>query len=96
MALSAKINKSSYYTYTLLSDGECNEGSVWEAAMLASSQKVNNLIAIIDYNKWQATGRSNEILALEPLNQKWKSFGWEVMEIDGHDFNQMQKAFQSS
>ena len=89
MALSAKINKSSYYTYSLLSDGECNEGSVWEAAMLASSQKMNNLIAIIDYNKWQATGRSNEILSLSPLIDKWNSFGWHAQEIDGHNLTEI-------
>ena len=95
MALAEKINSLDFYTYALISDGECNEGTIWEAAMLAASNKVNKLTAIIDYNKWQATGRSNQILALEPLNQKWKSFGWEVEEIDGHDFNQMKKAFQS-
>ena len=95
MAFASNVMKKSFRTYVMISDGECNEGTIWEAAMLAASNKVNKLTAIIDYNKWQATGRSNQILALEPLNQKWKSFGWEVEEIDGHDFNQMKKAFKS-
>ena len=70
---------------TLLSDGECNEGSVWEAAMFAAGRQLENVTAIIDFNKWQATGRSCEIMALEPLKDKWMSFGWSVLEIDGHD-----------
>ena len=70
MALAAKINNQNYKTYVLMSDGECNEGSVWEAAMFAASNKLDNVIAFIDYNKWQATGRSNEILALESLKDK--------------------------
>ena len=86
MAISAKIQGKDFNTVVLLSDGECNEGSIWEAALLAPSLKVDNLIAIIDYNKWQATGRSKEIMALEPLSSKWESFGWDCQEINGHDF----------
>lgn len=89
MALSAKMKNQSYKTYVLLSDGECNEGSVWEAAMMASAQKVENLVAIIDFNKWQATGRSEEILSLNPLKEKWKSFGWSAYETDGHDLTSL-------
>jgi transketolase len=85
MAMSSRINKVPYRVYALLSDGECNEGSVWEAAMMAPAQKLGNLCAIVDYNKWQATGRSNETLNLAPLADKWRAFGWEVHEIDGHD-----------
>lgn len=95
MALAEQINSLNFFTYSLISDGECNEGSIWEAAMLAASNNVNKLTVIIDYNKWQATGRSNEIMALEPLNKKWESFGWDVIEINGHDFNAMKKAFNS-
>ncbi|MFM8364033.1 MAG: thiamine pyrophosphate-dependent enzyme, partial [Verrucomicrobiota bacterium] len=73
-------------------DGECNEGSIWEAAMLAAAQKTGSLTAIVDYNKWQATGRSDEILALAPLREKWSAFGWESVEIDGHDFEQIRSA----
>ncbi|NDE54961.1 MAG: hypothetical protein EB069_10400, partial [Actinobacteria bacterium] len=75
--------------YVVLGDGECNEGSVWESAMLAASQKVANLTIAVDYNKWQATGRSNDVLALVPLADKWRSFGWCVSEVDGHDLKQI-------
>jgi transketolase len=85
MALSARIQGQRYNVIALLSDGECNEGSVWEAAMMAASQKIERLAVIIDYNKWQATGRSQEVLALEPLVDKWRAFGWSTYEIDGHD-----------
>tara|TARA_Y100001968_G_scaffold202323_1_gene185793 strand:- start:665 stop:1351 length:687 start_codon:yes stop_codon:yes gene_type:complete len=94
MAISAKIQKKVYRTYALLSDGECNEGSIWEAAMLAASLKINNLIALIDYNKWQATGRSKEIMALEPFAAKWESFGWDCQEINGHSFDELRLAFK--
>lgn len=85
MAMSARIQHQSYNVIALLSDGECNEGSIWEAALLAASQKVERLVAIIDFNKWQATGRSEEILALNPLVDKWRAFGWSSYEVDGHD-----------
>jgi len=86
MALAARIQKQPIRCYALLSDGECNEGSIWEAALLAASQKLHTLTAIIDFNKWQATGRSQEVLALDPLAAKWGTFGWHAQEIDGHDF----------
>ena len=85
MALAAKHDRLTSRVFVLLSDGECDEGSVWEAALFASHHKLDNLIAIIDYNKLQAFGRTEEILALEPLSDKWESFGWGVREIDGHD-----------
>ena len=85
MALAAKQKKQEYTVYVLLSDGECNEGSVWEAALFAAANKLDNVIAFVDYNKWQATGRSNEILGLAPLKQKWEAFGWTCMEINGND-----------
>jgi transketolase len=85
MALAARIQNRSYNVVALLSDGECNEGSIWEAAMLAASQKVERLMAIVDFNKWQATGRSEEVLALNPLADKWRAFGWSAYEVDGHD-----------
>ncbi len=95
MALAAKISKKNYKCYALLSDGECNEGSIWEAAMLAPSLELSNLTVIIDFNKWQATGRSKEIMNLEPLDKKWDSFGWNVQEINGHDFLDIRKAFSN-
>jgi transketolase len=70
-----------------MSDGECNEGSVWEAAMFAPAQKLTRLAVVIDYNKWQATGRSNEIMALDSLAAKWSAFGWKASEVDGHDLD---------
>ena len=85
MALAARIQKRGYNVYAILGDGECNEGSIWECAMLAAAQKVNNLCAIVDFNKWQATGRSQEIMALDSLVDKWRAFGWDTCEIDGHD-----------
>ena len=86
MALAARIQERPTRCYALLSDGECNEGSIWEAALLAASQKEHSLTAIIDFNKWQATGRSQEVMALDPLAAKWEAFGWHAQEIDGHDF----------
>lgn len=80
----------------LLSDGECNEGSVWEAAMFAPAQKLGSLRAVVDYNKWQATDRSEDVLSLKPLAEKWKSFGWRVFEVDGNDMNAVVDAFNQS
>jgi transketolase len=85
MALAARIHGRSYNVVALVSDGECNEGSIWECAMLAASQRVERLCVIIDFNKWQATGRSREVLALDPLVDKWRAFGWNACEADGHD-----------
>ena len=85
MALSGRILGHGFRVFTLLSDGECNEGSVWEGAMFAAGQRLENLCAIIDYNKWQATARSNETLELAPLRDKWVAFGWDATEVDGHD-----------
>lgn len=85
MALSARMQGRGYNVLAVLSDGECNEGSVWEAAMMAAAQKVERLAIIVDFNKWQATGRSEEVLALSPLVDKWRAFGWNACETDGHD-----------
>jgi len=85
MALAARLQRRSYKTIVTMSDGECNEGSVWEAALFAPAQRLERLAVVIDYNKWQATGRSNEIMALAPLREKWEAFGWSAYEVDGHD-----------
>ena len=85
MALASRILKIPYRVFVLMSDGECNEGSVWEAALFAPMNRLENVVVIIDYNKWQATGRSNEVMSLAPLRIKWESFGWRTAEIDGHD-----------
>jgi len=94
MALAEKINNLKFRTYVILSDGECNEGSIWEAALLASAKKLNKLTIFIDYNKWQATGRSQEIMSLEPLQEKWSSFGWDTIEIDGHNFEEIENSLK--
>ena len=96
MALAARIRGAHYRTYVILSDGECNEGSVWEAALMAAAQKISSLTVFVDYNKWQATGRSNEVLGLAPLAAKWAAFGWSVQEIDGHDFSAIEAAVTKS
>lgn len=85
MALSARIHALRFRVFAVLSDGECNEGSVWEAAMFAAAQNLGNLCVVVDYNKWQATARSNETMALAPLRDKWTAFGWDAHEVDGHD-----------
>lgn len=89
MALSGRILSQSFRVFALLSDGENNEGSVWEAAMFAAAQKLENVCVIVDYNKWQATARSNETLMLAPLREKWAAFGWDAMEVDGHDIGRL-------
>ncbi len=86
IALGAKMLREDFKTYCVLGDGELQEGSIWEAAMSASHHKLNNLCAIVDYNKVQENGPTNEIKNLEPLASKWKSFGWHTLEVDGHDF----------
>tara|TARA_Y100001968_G_scaffold320671_1_gene353941 strand:- start:312 stop:1130 length:819 start_codon:yes stop_codon:yes gene_type:complete len=96
IALASKLSNKNYKTYVLISDGECNEGTIWEAALLAPTLNLDKLTVIIDFNKWQATGRSEEIMQLQPLYDKWKSFGWQVIEIDGHDFNEIQKGFSET
>ncbi len=89
MAISSKITGYKFKVFVVMSDGECNEGSVWEAAMFAARHNLKNLTAIVDYNKWQATGRCSQILKLESLKEKWISFGWDALEVDGHDHHQL-------
>lgn len=96
MALAAKNDRKNYKVYVVLSDGELNEGSTWEAIMFASHHKLDNLVVIIDYNKIQALGYTKDIINLDPLSEKWASFGWEVKEIDGHDFKQIFETFNST
>ena len=96
-ALAAKLdNKTEKTIYILLGDGELNEGAIWEAAMAASHFKLDNLIAIIDRNGLQADGATEEIMALEPLAEKWKAFGWDVIEIDGSNINETIQGFKKA
>lgn len=96
LALAARLQRWSSRICVVMSDGECNEGTVWEAALLAPKHALSNLCAVIDYNKWQATGRSEEITALAPLAEKWRAFGWTVHEVDGHDLPQLQTALTTT
>jgi len=94
VALAGRIQGRSYRVCVVMSDGECEEGTVWEAALFAPIHKLDNVTVIIDYNKWQATGRSNEIMNLSPFRQKWEAFGWNATEVDGHDLNALLTALK--
>lgn len=94
--LGLKRKGSASWVYNLLSDGELNEGSTWEAAMSASHWQLNNLIAIIDVNNQQADGHSSEILAFEPIVDRWQAFGWFVQRVDGNDLDALVKAFDQA
>jgi len=90
-ALASKLDDKQNSIYTVLGDGELAEGSSWEAAMAASHYKLNNLFAVIDRNKLQITGKTADVLSTEPLEEKWKAFGWNVITIDGHNYKQLLK-----
>jgi transketolase len=96
MALSAKISKEDYRVYTVLGDGEIQEGMVWEAAMFASHYKLDNLIAVVDNNGLQIDGSIDDVCSPYPIDEKFKAFGWHVIEIDGHDFDQIDSAFNEA
>ena len=96
MALAGRADRKDYRVYLVLGDGECDEGSVWEAAMVASHHKLDNLVAILDRNRFSLDGPTEDILALEPLAEKWRSFGWHVIELDGHDFRQLYNGLQEA
>jgi transketolase len=89
MALGARIQKKSFHTFVMIGDGELHEGSNWEAALAAAHYKLSNLTAIIDFNKICQSGRVQEVIGIDPLADKWRAFGWEVREIDGHDMSQV-------
>jgi transketolase len=93
LAKGFKLRKMPNRIYVLMGDGEIQEGSVWEAAMMAPAIGVDNLIAMIDYNNLQGYGRPNEIMSFEPVIDKWRAFGWYALEADGHDFESIEKAF---
>lgn len=85
MAYAAKLDHESWLTFCLIGDAECDEGAIWEAAMLAGHHKLNNLVGILDRNRLGVTGFTEDLLRLEPLSAKWTAFGWDVKEIDGHN-----------
>jgi transketolase len=94
MALAARMDGSDFRVFVLLGDGECQEGQVWEAAMAAGHHKPDNLIAIVDYNKFQLDGAIEDIIGVEPFAAKWESMGWQTREIDGHDIEEVMTAVQ--
>ena len=93
MAQAAKLDGKNHRVYVVMGDGECDEGSVWEAALYANHYTLNNLVAIIDHNKMQSLDFCENTLKLSPFADKWKSFGWNVIDIDGHDHNALRDAF---
>jgi len=95
MAYGSKRGKHDFRVFVLLSDGECDEGSNWEAILFAAHHKLNNLVAIVDYNKIQSLDSISNTIGLEPFADKWKAFGWNVQEVDGHDHEKLTSAFDS-
>jgi len=96
MALAARLNKKSHYYYVLCGDGEIQEGQVWEAAMFANKYQLDNVIAFVDRNYLQTDGYSEDVMPLDPLAPKWQAFGWNTLEIDGHDFQQITDAVKEA
>jgi len=95
-ALAKKIKKEKGFSYVLMSDGEMGIGTTWESALIASHNKLDNLLVIVDCNGFQAMDKTNKVLNTEPLKEKWQAFGWEVFEIDGHNFEQIEKFILAS
>ena len=92
-AMASKLKKEGSRVFVLMGDGECNEGSVWEAAGFASARRLDNLVVIVDHNRWQATDRYERLSGGHGLNEIWKSFGWETREADGHSIGRMREVF---
>ncbi|HRZ86194.1 MAG TPA: transketolase [bacterium] len=95
MALAGKLDKKGYRIYVLLGDGELQEGQVWEAAMAAGHYKLDNICAIVDNNNLQIDGKIQDVMNPEPIAEKWRAFGWNAVEIDGHDIRQIVDAFKA-
>jgi transketolase len=93
--LGGRLNGLNYQVYVLLGDGECEEGQIWEAAIAAAHFEAHNLVAIVDYNKYQETGPISREMALEPFADEWRAFGWHVEEVDGHDIGTIVEALKS-
>ena len=93
MALNAKLDKKPYYTYAIVGDGECDEGSIWEMALFANQFKLNQFVVIVDHNKMQSLDFCENTLSLAPFAEKWNAFGWNVLDIDGHNHDELRAAF---
>lgn len=96
MALAAKLDNKNYRVYTVLGDGECEEGQVWEAAMFAAHNNLDNLVVIVDMNGLQIDGTVEEVAGIEPMDKKFEAFGFEVIKIDGHNFDEIESAFDKA
>ncbi|MCL1905971.1 MAG: transketolase [Clostridiales bacterium] len=96
MALAGRLDDRPYYVYAILGDGETQEGQVWEAAMLAAHYKLDHLIAFLDHNGLQIDGKIADVLSPEPLDEKWRAFGWRVLSIDGHDTDAIEQAIETA
>jgi transketolase len=96
MALAGKMDGKSYRVYTILGDGEIEEGQTWEAAMAAAKYKLDNLCAVVDVNGLQIDGKTSDVMPSEPLDKKYEAFGWHVIKIDGHDYNAIVDAFHEA
>ena len=96
MAMAAKMDSNNYRVYVILGDGECDEGSVWESALVANHYQLDNLVAVIDHNKMQSLDFCENTIKLNPFADKWRSFGWNVIDIDGHKHEELKKAFNEA
>lgn len=96
LGLGARVQKQSWRTYCILGDGECNEGAIWEAAMAISHYKLTNVITFVDRNKYCVDGATEDVMAIEPLADKWKAFGFDVLEVDGHSFGELDEAIRAA
>jgi transketolase len=96
MALAARADRKDYHTYVVMGDGECQEGTVWEAAALAAHLKLRTLTVVVDRNRLSLDGRTEEISTLEPLAERWRAFGWQVIEADGHDIGGVFQGIQEA
>ena len=92
IALGQKMAGTKGAVYCIMSDGEMNEGTTWESAMVAAHHNLDSLTVLIDRNTWQAMGRTEDVLRLEPIEEKWKAFGWDVLRVNGHDYEALEKA----
>jgi len=94
IALNGKLKNKNYHVYAICGDGECNEGSIWEMIMFAGQMKLNNFTVIVDANKMQALGDTKDIINIEPMAEKWRSFGWYAIDVDGHNHDELRAAFR--
>ena len=96
IALNAKLDKKDYFTYAITGDGECDEGSIWEMALFANQFKLNQFVVIVDHNKMQSLDFCENTLSLAPFAEKWKAFGWNVLDIDGHNHDELRAALNAA